>query len=163
MGGFLEMSWPDLKTKYNGVELSEFLLIEYVALGCYSELERKYNVSRHCISTAINANIDHVKKEKPYLYEVYKDKIEYNKKNGAMLAKKRPKKSKTHDIECEGLKPFDPKMFEDLPAEMEYNKEFLKLILKYNTGDRTGNDLVKIAAGHGTRVYNLIKNKKVFI
>jgi|GEM_PF-2407478 len=157
------MSWPDLKTKYNGVELSEFLLIEYVTLGCYSELERKYNISRHCISTALNANIDYVKKEKPYLYELYKDKTEYNRKNGATLAKKGHKKHKTHSIECDELKPFDPKIFETLPAEMEYNKEFLKLILKYNTGDRTGDDLVKIAAEHGTRVYNLIKNKKVFI
>jgi len=77
--------------------------------------------------------------------------------------KKRLEKYNTYGKECDKLKSFDPKMFETLPAEMEYNGEFLKLILKYNTGNKTGDDLVKIAAKHGTRVYNLIKNKKVFI
>jgi len=79
------------------------------------------------------------------------------------MKKKLPNKYDSHGRECEKLKYFDPKIFETLPAEMEYNGEFLKLILKYNTGNKTGDDLVKIAAKHGTRVYNLIKNKKVFI
>jgi len=153
------MSWSDLKSKYNGVELSELLLIEYVALNSYKGLEEKYNVSKTSIITAINVNLDHIRAEKPYLYELYKYKTEYNRKNGARLAKKRPKKYNTYGDE---LKPFTAKMFETLPAQMEY-KEFLDLMLKYNTGDRTGDQLVKIAAKYGTRVYNLIKNKKVFI
>lgn len=157
------MNWDDVKSKYSGAALSEFLIIEYVFMGSYQALGEKYNISKDSIAIAIKANLDYVKEEKPYLYEMYKDKIRYNKQNCASMVKKRPKKYNTYGIYCDGLKPFDPKMFETLPAEMEYNKEFLKLILKYNTGNRTGNDLVKIAAKHGTRVYNLIKNKKVFI
>lgn len=155
--------WNAIKSKYIGVELSEFLMIEYISLGCYKELEEKYKVSKTCIKAAIKANLEDVKKDKPYIYELYKDKVKYNKENGAKFAKNRPKKYKTYGSECEELKPFTPKMFETLPAEMEYNKEFLKLMLGYNTGDRTGDDLVEIAAKYGTRVYNLIKSKKVFI
>jgi len=54
-------------------------------------------------------------------------------------------------------------MFEALQVEMNYDKEFLNLMLKYNTGEQTWDELVKIAAKYGTRVYRLIKNKKVFI
>ncbi|WP_346888315.1 hypothetical protein [Clostridium sp. UBA1056] len=156
------MSWSDLKRKYKGVELTEFLIIEYISLGCYRELELKYNVSKPCIESAIKANLEYVRDEKPYLYELYKDKVAWNKKNGAKLVKKRPKKYNTYGIYCKGLKPFKPQMFETLPAQMNY-KEFLDLMLKYNTGNRTGDDLIHIAAKYGTRVYRLIKNKKVFI
>lgn len=157
------MNWDELKNKYSGVELSEFLMIEYVALNSYKELEEKYNVSKTSIITAINANLDHVKLEKPYLYELYKYKTEYNRKNGARRAKNRPKKYKTYGSECEELKPFTAKIFKTLPAQMNYDKEFLNLMLQYNTGNRTGEDLVNIAKKHGTRVYRVIKNKKVFI
>lgn len=154
------MNWEEVKSKYNGVEFSEFLMIEYIALGCYRELEIKYDVSKTCIKAAIKANIEHVKEEKPYIYELYKDKVAWNRKNGA---KKRSRKYNTYGIYCEGLKPFEPRMFETLPAQMNYDKEFLNLMLKYNTGERTGDELVKIAAKYGTRVYRLIKDKKVFI
>ena len=156
------MSWSDLKRKYKGVELTEFLIIEYISLGCYRELGEKYNVSKDCVSTVIKANLDQVNAEKPYLYELYKYKVKYNQNNSASMVKKRPKKYNTYGIYCEGLKPFKPQMFETLPAQMNY-KEFLDLMLKYNTGNRSGDELIKIAAKYGTRVYRLIKNKKVFI
>jgi len=155
------MSWSDLRRKYNGVELSELLLIEYVALNSYKGLEEKYNVSKTSIITTINANLEHIKEEKPYLYELYKYKTEYNRKNGARLVKNRPKKYKRYGDE--ELEPFDTKMFEKLPAEMD-DKEFIDLMLRYNTGNRSGNDLIKIAAKHGTRVYRKRNNgSKKFI
>lgn len=157
------MSWSDLKRKYNGVELSEFMIIEYIAVGSYQEVGKKYNVSKDFISTSIKANLQHVKEEKPYLYELYKYKTEYNRKNGAKLAKKRPKKYNTYGSECEELKPLTSKVLQTLPAQMVY-KEFLDLMLRYNTGDRTGDDLVKMAAKYGTRVYRLRNNgSKKFI
>lgn len=157
------MNWGEFKSKYSGPKLSEVLIIDYLMLGNYVELGKKYNASKDCVSTAIKANLEEVKAEKPYLYELYKYKVKYNKENGARLAKERSKKYNTYAIYCEGLKHFEPKMFETLPAQMDYDKEFLNLMLQYNTGDRTGNDLVKIAAKHGTRVYRVIKNRKVFI
>jgi len=157
------MNWDDIKSKYSGAALSEFLIIEYVFVGSYQALGEKYNISKDSIAIAIKANLDYVKEEKPYLYEMYKDKIKYNKQNCISMVKNRPEKYNTYGIYCEGLKPFEPKMFETLPAEMNYDKEFLNLMLKYNTGDRTGEQLVKIAARYGTKVYRLIKNKKVFI
>ena len=157
------MNWNELKSKYSGAALSEILIIEYVTLGSYKELGEKYNVSKDCVSTTIKANLEQVKAEKPYLYELYKYKVKYNQNNSAAMVKNRPKKYNTYGIYCEGLKHFEPKMFETLPVEMNYDKEFLNLMLKYNTGDRTGDQLVKIAAKYGTRVYRVIKNKKVFI
>lgn len=155
--------WNAIKSKYIGVELSEFLMIEYISVGCYKELEEKYKVSKTCIKAAIKANLEDVKKDKPYIYELYKDKVKYNKENGAKFAKNRPKKYNTYGIYCDGLKSFEPKMFKTLPAQMNYDKEFLNLMLQYNTGNRTGDDLVNIAKKYGTKVYRVIKNKKVFI
>lgn len=125
--------WKEITTKYQGRALTEYLMMQYIKSGKYSKLGKEYGVAASVISDNIKKYIEDVKYDKPYLYELYEDKIKINNYSG---------------------KRFDPRLFQKLPKEMEYTK-LLSILKDYNTKNLTGNDVINLAKQNSIKLYNI--------
>lgn len=125
--------WKEITKKYQGRALTEYLMMQYIKSGKYSKLGKEYGVAASVISDNIKKYIEDVKYDKPYLYELYEDKIKINNYSG---------------------KRFDPRLFQKLPKEMEYTK-LLSILKDYNTKNLTGNDVINLAKQNIIKLYNI--------
>ena len=128
--------WQDITKKYQGRALTEYLMMQYIKYGKYSKLGKEYGVAASVISDNIKKYIEEVKYDKPYLYELYEDKIRESKINNY------------------SGKIFDLRLFQKLPKEMEYTK-LLSILKDYNTKNITGNDVVNLAKQNSIKLYNI--------
>lgn len=128
--------WQEITKKYQGRALTEYLMIQYIKIGKYFDLAKKYGVATSVISENIKMYAAEVKYDKPYLYELYKDKIRESKINNY------------------SGKKFNPRLFQKLPKEMEYTK-LLSILKDYNTNNLTGNDVVNLAKQNSIKLYNI--------
>ena len=125
--------WKEITKKHQGRALTEYLMMQYIKSGKYSKLGKEYGVAASVISDNIKKYIEDVKYDKPYLYELYEDKIKINNYSG---------------------KRFDPRLFQKLPKEMEYTK-LLSILKDYNTKNLTGNDVINLAKQNSIKLYNI--------
>ena len=98
--------WIEIRNKYKGQELTEFLIIQYVSLGKYSLVAERFNVSVNTMRVHINKYLQDVKYEKPYIYDLYIYKL-----------------NKEDMLDFSGRK-FTPQIFETFPSRIKYEDFF---------------------------------------
>ncbi|MEG0133085.1 MAG: hypothetical protein RR851_10260 [Clostridium sp.] len=150
-----ERKWKELRELYKGVELSKYLMEQYILIGSSRQLESIYGVKKAHIMLTIRNNMDKLKEIEPKLCEMFETKISYNKKNGNLFSSEI---NQTKDY-LGGLPRFEPKLLDSLPKKIEYPK-FRDFALKFDTGFRTGDQLIKLANERGIQVYDLIEGKE---
>lgn len=148
----------EVRMKYQDYALTEFLMMQYIKIGTFKAMEDKYFVTKTTIKLHIEKYIDEVKFEKPYLYDLYKYKTDYNKKN--------PKKTDEwmkQKKEQEQKEKLQEKHFKKLPGKIEYGQLRDWADANYNTGNLTGEEIVEMALEQGVKVYEKYKGKERFL
>lgn len=155
--------FEELKRKYPGVKLAEFLITQYCKDGNFYSVGEKYGVSHVCIRTSILRHKQEIIYEKPYIWSMYEYTLAWNKRNTHAASKKSKVKlgiesaekiKETYPIAIDIRKSFTENVLNGFPLEMEYTKLLGKLSL-YNTDKFTGNDIIEMAAKKGIKLYEL--------
>lgn len=143
--------WKEIREKYQDARLAEFLMIQYVKLGGYKQMEKEFNAKKANFIEVIRVYKQEIYEDKPYLVNLFQDKVRYNKYE-------KPKDTRQN----ESPNFFNEYMFERYPSKIEYSL-FIDLMCKLNTQHRTVNELIRLADKHGTKVFKIIKGKEKII
>lgn len=159
--GTISEKFLRLKEQYPGVKLAEFLMVEYIKYGSYYEMESVFEATHVALRNNIMKHIEEVKLEKPYLYDMFMFKVNWNKENPGMAAKamktskaSKAKKEFAKPLDKNCCKKFNEEIFKSLPKELEYTK-LLSMLKDYNTGQLTGEYLARLASKNGIKLYNV--------
>ncbi|MEG2918855.1 MAG: hypothetical protein RR851_13080 [Clostridium sp.] len=150
----------EVRSTYKGVELSKFLMEEYVHLGGVKALEDKYCVSKVSIYGAIRKHIDEIMGNDNELYESYMNTMDKSVKRARASGVEKCRQTMIEIRANEEYQErFTSKELEKLPSKIHYN-DLVDFTLKYSTGDLTGNDFIRMAAQKGIQVFDIIKGKE---
>lgn len=155
--------WNNVKHTYKNKELSKFLIEEYMVIGSAKAMQFKYGVKKAHILLMIRKHIEELAKEDPSFVKLFENKVAYNKKNNHIFREceftEEDDDSSMRNSYSNGLPKFHEVELYNLPRVILYD-DFLKFILRFDTGFRTSNDLLKLAQENGIEVYDIVNNKK---
>lgn len=144
--------WKEIKEKYEGAQLAEFLMIQYVKLGGYVEMEKAFKAKKANFREIVSKYRDEIYNDKPYLVDLFDDRVRYN----------RYEKPKEVNEVNDNRKKFNKNMFETLPCKLEYTS-FIDLMCEYNTQEKSVYELIRIAGEYGTKVFEIVKGREKII
>ncbi|MEG1256643.1 hypothetical protein [Clostridium sp.] len=150
-----EKKWEHIKNTYEGMELSKYLMEQYILVGNAMALEGIYGVKKAHILLTIRKYSKELAEAEPHLTKMFEDKVEYNRIYGNRIAAEKNSGER-------GLTTFKPEFLDKLPRKIECRK-FIDYVLEFNTGFSTGERLVKLANQRGIQVYDIIKGKEKII
>jgi len=143
--------WKAVKSKYKGVNLARFVMKEAIELGGIKGVEVKYNVTANNFAKIINRYREEISYKYPNEMKLYIEKA----------GKRGPKKGSENKDKTR--KEFKPQYLEILEVEVSED-EFLNYITKFNTGELSSIQLIKMAKEKGISVYELNNDgKKKFV
>jgi hypothetical protein len=137
MGG---KGWKEIKKKYEGIERVRFVMKEAVEIGSLGAVGEKYGVSASNLCKMISYYKDELDRDYP------EELARYKAYAGYMMQRKpayEPPESR-----------FSSKVFEGLNKEI-LDLKFLDFVDKYNTGELSTIQLIKMASNKGIKVYEL--------